>query len=98
MKLNKTLELPGSWETNNAILNSLSEIVDYNLPDNYYDTYVKKINSLSDSEITKVAKRILAPDKMIWVVVGDLSKIEDPLKELGYKINVIDTDGNIIKK
>ena len=98
MKLNKTLELPGSWETNNAILGSLSEIVTYGLPDNYYETYVKRINSLSESEIDKVGKRVLSPDKLIWVVVGDKEKIEGPIKELGYDIKIIDTDGNVIQK
>ncbi|MHC1738919.1 MAG: M16 family metallopeptidase [Ignavibacteriaceae bacterium] len=98
MKLNKTLELPGSWETNNAILGSLSEIVTYGLPDNYFETYVNRINNLSETEIDKVGKRVLSPDKLIWVVVGDKEKIEGPIKELGYEIKIIDTDGNVIPK
>jgi len=96
--LNKTLELPGSWETNQAIINSLDEIVNFDLPDNYYETYVKRIKNLSGTEIDKVAKRILHPDNLVWVVVGDKEKIEGPIKELGYEIKIIDTDGKIIQK
>ena len=94
--LNKTLELPGSWETNDAVTNSISEIVNYDLKDNYFDTYVKRIKSINSSEISEVAKEVLFPDKLVWVVVGDKAAIYNPLKELGYEIKVIDTDGKII--
>ncbi len=98
IKLNQVLELPGSWETNNAVANTLYEMVTYNLPDNYIETYISKIKNLNLDDITKNAKRVLHPDNIVWIVVGDKSKIENSIKELGYEIKLIDGDGKILEK
>lgn len=98
IKLNQVLELPGSWETNNAVANTLYEMVTYNLPDNYIETYISKIKNLNLDDINKNAKRVLHPDNIVWIVVGDKSKIENSIKELGYEIKLIDGDGKILEK
>ncbi|HLP17138.1 MAG TPA: pitrilysin family protein [Bacteroidota bacterium] len=78
----QTLELPGSWETNGAIANTIVELVQFGLPDDYYDTYPSKVNALKGEAITAAARSVLHPDNLVWVVVGDKSKIEDSLKGL----------------
>lgn len=97
VKEQNSLSLPGSWETNNAVANSLVSSVTYNLPDGYWDSYSSKIKNLSVNDIQAAAKRIIAPEKLIWVVVSDGSKVGEGLKELGYEIRMIDGDGNLIK-
>jgi len=44
--------------------------------------------------VTKVAERFLKPDSMRWLMVGDLSKIEKPIRDLnlGYVV-VVDPEG-----
>lgn len=91
-----TLSLPGQWETNGRVANSLINMVSYDLADNYYDTYAGKLKSLNKEEIIDAAKRVVKPKNLIWVVVGDKSKIEAGIKTLGYKVKYIDGDGNII--
>jgi zinc protease len=91
-----TLSLPGQWETNGRVANSLINMVSYGLADNYYDTYAAKIKSLNKEEIIDVAKRVVKPKNLIWVVVGDKTKIEAGIKTLGYKVKYIDGDGNVI--
>jgi zinc protease len=91
-----TLSLPGQWETNGRVANSLINMVSYGLADNYYDTYAAKIKSLNKEEIIEVAKRVVKPKNLIWVVVGDKTKIEAGIKTLGYKVKYIDGDGNVI--
>ncbi|MGE5315035.1 MAG: M16 family metallopeptidase, partial [Acidobacteriota bacterium] len=78
----QTLELPGSWETNGAVANTILELVQFGLPDDYYDTYPAKVNALKADDITGAARNVLHPDQMVWVVVGDKAKIEPSLKEL----------------
>ncbi|MGB2869878.1 MAG: insulinase family protein, partial [Bacteroidota bacterium] len=93
-----TLELPGSWETNNAVGGSIGDLVRYGLPDDYYATYPKTIRSLSLSDISGAAKEIVHPDALVWVVVGDRSKIEAGVKDLNYgELHFIDGDGNVIQ-
>ena len=47
-------------------------------------------------EVQKEAQdKTLSPDQMVWLVIGDRSKIEDSLNELGMGVvRVIDTEGN----
>jgi zinc protease len=41
---------------------------------------------------------VVQPKSLIWVIVGDRSKIEPGLRELGFgDIHLIDTDGKVIK-
>jgi len=97
-KLNEILSMPGSWETGNAVAGSLAEMVRFGYPKNYYDEYSSKINSLSLEDMANSAKRILNPNKMDWVVVGDRSEVEAGLNKLGMEVKIIDVDGNIIEK
>lgn len=92
---NQMLQLPGSWETMGAVGGSLAEIVQYGLADNYYQMYAERIRALKLAEAQAAAKKIVHPDHLVWVVVGDRAKIEAGIRELGYgEIHLIDTEGN----
>ena len=95
---NQTLQLPGSWETDGAVAGSIADIVIYGLPEDYFDTYSTKVRSLSVSDVEKAAKKVVHPDQLVWVVVGDRSKIESGIRALGWgEIQLLDTDGNLVK-
>ena len=96
IKLKETLSLPGIWETNGSVLRSLIELVKYNLPEDYYNTYPDKVRNLSLTQIKNAAEKVLHPNNIIWIVVGDQNKIESPIKELGYEVKHIDGDGVIL--
>ena len=98
IKQNNTLALPGSWETNGAVGGSLSEIVRYGLPEDYFDTYSERIKNLSLEDVRKAAAQTLAKEELVWLVVGDKAQYEEKLKEFNYEIHEIDVDGNIIDK
>ncbi len=97
VKEQSSLSLPGGWETNGRVANSLINMVSYNLSDDYYSTYPGKIKSVTTQEVDNVAKRVILPDHLIWIVVTDKSKAEAGLKELGYDVKYIDGDGNLIQ-
>ncbi|RPI06997.1 MAG: insulinase family protein [Ignavibacteriae bacterium] len=93
-----TLELPGSWETNNAVMGSVAEMVRFDYNNDYFETFVKKIKGLTLDNISRAAKIVVHPDNMVWVVVGDRSKIEAGIRELGYgEVKLIDSNGNIVQ-
>lgn len=95
---NRILRLPGGWETINAVGNSINDIVHFGLPDDYYEKYPGKIKSLRVQDIRKAAKKVLHPDKLVWVVVGDRNKIEAGIREIGFdEIKLLDGDGNLVK-
>ena len=95
---NEILGLPGSWETIAAVSRSLAEIVTYDLPDSYYQSYPEKVRKLKLADISAAAAKTLHPDQLVWIVVGDRASVEPALKELGWgTIQVIDTDGQPVQ-
>lgn len=95
---NRILRLPGSWETIAEVENSVNEIVRYSLPDDYFDTYPTKIAALDLSNISGAAEKVLHPDNLVWVVVGDRAKIESGVRDLAFgEIKFIDSDGNPVE-
>ena len=93
-----TRSLPGRWETIGAVSGSLAELVRFEFPDDYWNTFAARTNALELDAVAAQAERVLQPGSMIWVVVGDRSKIEASLGELGFdEIRLIDTDGNPVE-
>jgi zinc protease len=92
-----TLSLPGRWETASAVLSDLAEIVTYDLPDDYWDTYAERVRSLTLDEVSTAAQATVKPDRLLWVIVGDRTEIEPRIRELvSGEITLLDTDGNVI--
>jgi zinc protease len=91
----RTLTLSGRWETAGAVAGSLGEIVRFGYDDRYFETYAGKVQALSLADVA-AATKVLDPDRMIWVVVGDRSKVEAGIRELNLgELRVIDADGMV---
>jgi zinc protease len=89
-----TRTLPGQWETQGAVAGSIADMVIFGLPDDYYATFPTKVRALKSTDLDGNAKKLLTPDKMVWVVAGDRSKIEAGIKELGWgEVKYLDPDG-----
>ena len=94
---NQTLALSGQWETISAVGSSIAQIVQYGLPDDYYDTYADAVNKLNVENVSATASEIVQPDNLVWIVVGDRSEIESKVRDLGLgEIRVLDGDGNVV--
>jgi zinc protease len=92
-----TLTLPGEWETSSAVGRAIGQLIRYRLPEDYYETYPKKTLALQLSDLQQVAKKLIHPGNLVWVVVGDLAKIEKDIRDLGFgEIRRIDTDGKVL--
>ena len=89
-----TLTMPGDWETNRAVAGSLAQIVQYGLPADYFDTYPAKVRSQQLAAVQAVAKKIVTPDRVVYVVVGDREKVEAGLRSLNLgELQLLDADG-----
>lgn len=89
-----TLTLPGSWETMAALAGAIEDIVTFGLDDRYYDTFAEKVRSQTIPSLTTAAATVVHPDQLVWVVVGDRSKVEPGIRELKLgEIRLIDADG-----
>ncbi len=97
------LTFPFSWRRRAACLANrscftypLGEIVRFGYDDGYFETYPAKVRGLSVEEVA-LATKVLDPDRLIWVVVGDRSKIEAGIRELNLgELRVVDADGKVL--
>jgi zinc protease len=90
-----TLRLPGSRETIDAVGFSVLDLVQFGLPDDYYQTYAAKIRALRTADVKDAAKTTVRPDNVVWIVVGDRAKIEASVRALGLgEMKFLDADGN----
>ncbi|HEY9511859.1 MAG TPA: pitrilysin family protein [Rhodanobacter sp.] len=90
--------LPGSYETTSAVLGAISGIVQYDRPDDYVQTLKSKLEAVTPAAAETAIKEIVNPAAMTWVIVGDLGKIEAPVRALKLgDVQVIDADGNAVK-
>ena len=76
------LGYPGNFQSVAEIAGQIEELVNYNLPDSYFNDYVGKILGVTGPDVNNAAKKYIIPDKMIVVVVGDRAKIEAGIKAL----------------
>ncbi|TLY53427.1 MAG: insulinase family protein [Gammaproteobacteria bacterium] len=98
IKAQRVRALPGSYETAAAVLGALATNQLYGRPDDYVPTLKAKIEAQTDAEVQTAAKKIFVPDALTWVVVGDLKKIEAPVRALNFgEVKVIDVDGHAVK-
>ncbi len=54
--------------------------------------------ALRPEQVNAEAKKAILPDRLVWVVVGDMSKVEADIRELNLgEVHKIDADGNALK-
>jgi zinc protease len=94
IQANETLRLPGSRETQSEVGQSIVDLVQFGLPDDYYETYAGKVRALKIADVEDAAKTVVHPNNLIWVIVGDRAKIEAGVKELNLgEIRFLSPDG-----
>jgi zinc protease len=93
------IALPGNNETSDEIANSYGEILTYGLKDSFWNDYVGEVTSLTLEDVNKSAGRLVHPEALTWVVVGDLSKIEAKVRALNLgDVSIIDADGRPVAR
>ena len=70
-------------EPQRGLADKLAQIRVMSLPKNYLETYTTRINSVEPDQIEAAGKKFMATDTDTIVVVGDASKLEEPLKKIG---------------
>jgi predicted Zn-dependent peptidase len=85
--------LPGSFETNGAVMGAIGGIVRFQRPDDYVVQRGARIQAMTPVEVNAAAAK-LQPPALTWVVVGDLSKIQAGVEALKLgEVQVVDADG-----
>lgn len=72
-----------SLESPSTIANFAINTERYNLPKDFYATYLQKLNALTVEDINAAAKKFMKPDNMYITVVGNGAAIEKSLLAIG---------------
>ena len=92
---NATLALPGSFETDQQLSGGYGTLLQNDLPEDYYNTFTQKVMAMTPESANQIAKEYILPDHLVWVVVGDMAKVEAGIRELNLgEVHKIDADGN----
>jgi zinc protease len=91
-----TRKYPSLFETYGQIAKNLTNMVIYDLPDDYYDTYINKIKKVELEEVEAAARNNIFPDKLFVLAVGDKKTVLPQLKGISEgNIIELDYDANI---
>ncbi len=83
-KLNRSRSLPGSFSTNSGFLSSIISSDRQGLAFDYAEGEAARLDAISPEQLVGRADELIRTSDLTWVVVGDLSLIEDSVKALGY--------------
>lgn len=89
IKLNRSRSLPGAFSTNGGFLASIINSDGYGLPYDYAEESVDRISGVTLAEVHAFAKETIDPNKLTWVVVGDLDKIEESIRALNFGVTEV---------
>ena len=73
--------LPGRYETNGAVLGALNDIVEFKRQLNYVARHQQQVKALTVNDLLPVIARSIRPEQTIWLVVGDLTVIEQAVRD-----------------
>ena len=61
-------------------------------------TEVARTLAVAVHDVNRIAGKLVDPDKLTWVVIGDLREIEDDVRSLGYgEVEIWDADGKRLR-
>jgi zinc protease len=88
----------GRFETLMQLGGMLQPVIMYNLPFDYIKQREAIVQKITPDEHTKLAQKLIHPDKLIYLIVGDKATQFDKLKELGLGDPILlDKDGKVVK-
>lgn len=88
------LGYPENFSSVASIAGQLAEMVQYNLPDSYFNDFIGKVLAVKKEDVHRVAKKYVDTDDLAIIIVGDKTKIEKGLKDtkVGKIINMVPAD------
>ncbi|HUK33254.1 MAG TPA: hypothetical protein VLV86_05050, partial [Vicinamibacterales bacterium] len=76
------LRYPLGFETTGDVAARLEQALIYHLPDDFFSTYVQKIEAVTGADVQRVAQKYILPGKFAVVIAGDRAAIEPGIRAL----------------
>ena len=85
---NKIRSFAGKFQNNGSFERDMAGSNKLGLPFNHGSTKLNEIKAIEPNEVRAIAQNILKPEELVWVIIGDLTKIEQKIK----KLNIADVE------
>ncbi len=72
-----------STENPGTAMSLATQVKEYGLPADYWDTYPEKISAVTAADVQRVAQKYIPVDDIVIVAVGDATKIKQALSTFG---------------
>ena len=96
---NMTSRLAGRFETIAALEAAAITSINLSLPDDYWSRYAANIRGLGEPQLAAASGKFVRPGEIVWLVVGDLRKIEKDVRELGWgEVTVLNAEGEPVAR
>ena len=96
---NMTSRLGGRFETIEALERAAITSVNLGLPDDHWQRYSANLKGLTAAQLNAASRKFVRPDEVVWLVLGDLSKIEKGIRELNWgEVVVLSSDGKPVAR
>jgi zinc protease len=77
---------PRNFETGEQIARGAAQLALYDLPDDYFSSFVPTVLSLTEADVTRAAATYVHPEQLLTVIVGDRDKVGPALETLGTPV------------
>lgn len=86
-----------SLESPQTIARFALNIERYDLPENYYATYLERLSAVTKEDVLAAAKKYIKPDNLYITVVGNKDEVADKLAKFAAsgKVDFYDAHGNV---
>jgi zinc protease len=89
---------PESFSSPRGIAAALGELADFDLPDDYLDTFLDQLGAAKRDAIAEAMNAVVDPAERTILVVGDRRSIEPELRKLGFReIRLVTPDGKPVE-
>ena len=70
----------------------------FGLPLDYAEGVAERLDAVSLEDVHARAAKLMQPENLVWVIVGDLGEIEEKVRSLNYgAVEVWDGFGNKVR-
>ena len=80
--LSNVRSLPGSYETSDDVMDSLTSSARFGRPWDYPTSVKDQYEALTLADIEAAAGEVVHPESLVWLIVGDVSEIEADIRSL----------------
>ena len=73
---------PRNFETAEQISRGAAQLALYDLPDDYFSTFMPRVRAVDEAAVTRAASHHIDPSRLLTVIVGDRDKVGPALPRL----------------